>query len=112
MKMVLVVRQDIGMGKGKAAAQCAHAAVSLTWNKSEKTHKWMHGDPAQAKIVLKAVFEDMEKIAKECEKQGLSHVWIQDAGRTQIEPGTFTVLGIGPEDEDKLDKITGHLRLL
>merc|ERR1719516_228843 len=26
-KMVLVVRTDIGMGKGKAAAQCAHAAV-------------------------------------------------------------------------------------
>ena len=27
-KMVLVVRTDIGMTKGKAAAQCAHAAVS------------------------------------------------------------------------------------
>ena len=27
-KMVLVVRQDLKMGKGKACAQCAHAAVS------------------------------------------------------------------------------------
>ena len=27
-KMVLVVRTDIGMGKGKACAQCAHAAVA------------------------------------------------------------------------------------
>ena len=26
-KMVLVVRQDLGMGKGKIAAQCCHAAV-------------------------------------------------------------------------------------
>merc|ERR1719400_1983126 len=26
-KMVLVVRTDVGMGKGKIAAQCAHAAV-------------------------------------------------------------------------------------
>ena len=27
MKMVLVVRTDLQMGKGKAAAQCAHAAL-------------------------------------------------------------------------------------
>ena len=27
-KMVLVVRNDLKMGKGKACAQCAHAAVS------------------------------------------------------------------------------------
>ncbi|PIK56816.1 putative peptidyl-tRNA hydrolase 2, mitochondrial [Apostichopus japonicus] len=26
-KMVLVVRQDLKMGKGKVAAQCSHAAV-------------------------------------------------------------------------------------
>ncbi|XP_078681217.1 peptidyl-tRNA hydrolase 2, mitochondrial-like isoform X2 [Branchiostoma floridae x Branchiostoma belcheri] len=28
-KMVFVVRQDLKMGKGKVAAQCSHAAVSL-----------------------------------------------------------------------------------
>lgn len=28
-KMVLVVRNDLKMGKGKACAQCSHAAVSL-----------------------------------------------------------------------------------
>ena len=27
-KMALVVRTDLGMGKGKACAQCAHAAVA------------------------------------------------------------------------------------
>lgn len=33
-KMVLVVRNDLKMGKGKACAQCSHAAVCLynLWN--------------------------------------------------------------------------------
>lgn len=30
-KMVLVVRNDLKMGKGKACAQCSHAAVSFIY---------------------------------------------------------------------------------
>lgn len=28
-KMIMVARTDLGMGKGKIAAQCCHAAVNL-----------------------------------------------------------------------------------
>ena len=35
--MVLVVRTDIGMQKGKAAAQCAHAALAC-YKKALKSH--------------------------------------------------------------------------
>lgn len=37
---------------------------------------------------------------------------ISDAGHTQVDPGTVTVLGIGPEISDKLNKITGKFRLM
>jgi PTH2 family peptidyl-tRNA hydrolase len=42
---------------------------------------------------------------------GLTVSLIQDAGRTQIEPGSRTVLGIGPGPADLMDKVTGHLKL-
>ncbi len=35
--MVLVVRTDLGMQKGKAAAQCAHAALAC-YKKALKSH--------------------------------------------------------------------------
>ena len=37
---------------------------------------------------------------------------VQDAGRTEVEPGTKTVLAIGPDLNSKIDEITGKLKLL
>eukprot|EP00434_Breviolum_minutum_P041405 symbB.v1.2.036829.t1/scaffold5292.1/size28769/2 len=37
---------------------------------------------------------------------------IQDAGHTEVEPGTTTVLAIGPAGGKQLDEVTGHLKTL
>ena len=68
----------------------------------------------QAKVALKAPEggkEALEILQNKAKKEGLASVIIHDAGRTQIESGTATVLGIGPGPSDIVDKVTGHLKL-
>ncbi|XP_043493274.1 peptidyl-tRNA hydrolase 2, mitochondrial-like [Polistes fuscatus] len=116
-KMVIVVRNDIVMGTGKIAAQCAHAALECYRNapinpiKRYMFQSWLYN--GQPKIVLQVSSEqkllDLERSAK---KIGLVTAVIRDAGRTQLKPGTISVLGIGPDLSTEVNKITSHLKLL
>lgn len=65
------------------------------------------------KVVLKGKDkETLENIKAECKKLKIPTYLVADAGRTQIEAGSVTVLGIGPEISEKLNKITGKLKLM
>uniref|UniRef100_A0A8C8RKP1 Peptidyl-tRNA hydrolase 2, mitochondrial n=1 Tax=Pelusios castaneus TaxID=367368 RepID=A0A8C8RKP1_9SAUR len=113
-KMVLIVRNDLKMGKGKVAAQCSHAAVSaykqVQRRNPELLKQWEYC--GQPKVVLKAPDEDtLVQLLVEAKQLGLTVSIIQDAGRTQIAPGSRTVLGIGPGPADIVDKVSGHLKL-
>lgn len=113
-KMVLVVRNDLKMGKGKIAAQCSHATLGLykkLMNRATKSLKrWeMCG---QVKVVVKVESEDDMLIFQERAKSVKlpTHITI-DAGRTQIAPNSRTVMAIlGPAD--MVDDVTGGLKLL
>ena len=50
-------------------------------------------------------------VARSSREMGLVTSLIRDAGRTQIAPGSKTVLGVGPAPADLVDKVTGHLKL-
>ncbi|XP_058944031.1 peptidyl-tRNA hydrolase 2, mitochondrial [Pocillopora verrucosa] len=113
-KMVLVVRQDLGMGKGKVAAQCCHAAVGLCrqmeTNNPKLLHEW--DQTGCAKVVVKAPDEEtLVELTRQGRSLGLETCLIRDAGRTQIAPGSKTVLGVGPGPVDIVDRVTGHLKL-
>lgn len=113
-KMVLVVRQDLGMGKGKIAAQCCHAAVGLCRQLERSNPKLLHQweSTACAKVVVKAPDETtLVELARKGRSTGLEVCIIRDAGRTQIAPGSKTVLGVGPGPVDLVDQVTGHLKL-
>ncbi|XP_027759117.1 peptidyl-tRNA hydrolase 2, mitochondrial [Empidonax traillii] len=113
-KMVLIVRNDLKMGKGKVAAQCAHAAVSA-YKQAERRNPELLKQwecCGQPKIVLKAPDEEaLAQLLAEAKRLGLTVSLIQDAGLTQIAPGSRTVLGIGPGPADVIDEVSGHLKL-
>ncbi|KAL5788681.1 hypothetical protein ACOSP7_005630 [Xanthoceras sorbifolium] len=113
-KMVLVVRNDLKMGKGKIAAQCSHATLGLYKKLLHRAPKALNRWEmcAQPKVVLKIESEeDMLVLQDRAKSLKLpTHITI-DAGRTQIAPNSRTVMAIlGPVEV--VDDVTGGLKLL
>lgn len=113
-KLVIIARTDLGISKGKMAAQVAHAAVncSLQSKKSDssKFRKWY--SEGQKKVVVKTTSESsLKQLQQYAIEIGLINSLITDAGLTEVPPGTITCLGIGPDTETKIDEISGKLSL-
>ncbi|CAL1685530.1 unnamed protein product [Lasius platythorax] len=112
-KLILVIRTDLKMGKGKVAAQCSHAAVAA-YKAARKHPKILKAweESGQAKITLKVDSEAaLVEIAKQAKAVGLLSNIVQDAGHTQIPAGSKTVCGVGPGPANLIDQVTGHLKL-
>ncbi|KAM3452871.1 hypothetical protein MY3296_004140 [Beauveria thailandica] len=120
-KLVLVVRTDLGMTKGKIAAQCSHATLAcykaLAGNadpgSTERKMLARWEKYGQAKIAVQVKSQDeMLQLCRKARGMGLTAEVVKDAGRTQIEAGSMTVLGVGPAPRSLIDEVTGHLKLL
>ncbi|ODV79862.1 peptidyl-tRNA hydrolase [Suhomyces tanzawaensis NRRL Y-17324] len=120
VRMTLIVRQDLKMGKGKAAAQCLHATLALykkitnpeseAYN-PEMVQRWEYGN-GQAKITLQVPNqEEMDTLFAQAISLGINSYIVHDAGRTQIAAGSATVLGLGPAPKAVIDEITSNLKL-
>lgn len=112
LKQVILMRSDLGMGKGKMIAQGAHASVEAVFESNKKLLlNWKRG--GMKKVTLKVNSqEELEELIKKAQGEDLCAVTIRDAGRTQIESGTMTCGAIGPAPEEKINKICGHLQLM
>ena len=114
VKLVLVINNDLKMGKGKIAAQAGHASVSATLRAGEyrpaSLDLWLKS--GQKKICLKSSYDELIELESKAKADGIQTVRITDAGKTQIPSGSLTVIAFGPDNEDKLQSLTGHLKLL
>ncbi len=134
VKQVIVVRSDLKMVRGKEDAQCGHAVIawmacrmqmSNLWynsdNKPVGVHakakftnvevEWLSGKNKKVTVVVGSEEELMEIDRRAKEAHILSYV-ITDEGLTQFNGvPTKTCLALGPDLSEKIDKITGHLKL-
>lgn len=114
-KQVIIVRRDLKLGRGKLAAQVAHASLTAYLEAARLRPEWAARwlETGQRKVVVAvANLDELLTIKRRVEEEGLPTALIEDAGLTQVEPGTITALAVGPAPEPLIDKTTRHLKLL
>lgn len=114
-KLVVVVRTDLALTKGKLAVQVAHASVNCAVQAYQRRRGVYDGwyREGQKKVVTKVgTLRELLELKSMAEAKGLITSLITDAGLTQLPPGTTTCLGIGPAPSREVDPLTGHLGLV
>ncbi len=114
-KMVIVIRTDLKMTKGKIAAQASHAAVICVEEAKRNKQNWLKTwfYEGQKKVVVQVSSkEDLELVFQKARSINLPCSFINDAGMTELPPGTPTAVAIGPAPNNNIDNITSNLKLL
>ena len=135
-KMMIVMRRDLKMRKGKIAAQAGHACVEavlmalkkenrlndiekssdgveLTLDKKTNTplSEWFHYGCAKVCVYVDSEAELLD-IARKATERGILSAMITDAGMTEFHGiPTKTCLALEPLPCDIADELTGHLNL-
>jgi len=113
-KQVIILRTDLGMSKGKIAAQAGHAAVAAAEEARKRNSDWWRAwlREGQCKIAVKAgSAKELTELEREAKEMRLPCALITDRGLTELPPATLTCLGIGPAPSSKVYEITGTLSL-
>lgn len=118
--MYLIVRESLNMSVGKTAAQCAHAAqillqkyyldyfAEVTDEKYQLFRDWLNS--SFRKVVLRADEKEWLKLKSEFSANNIALV--VDAGLTELEPNTETVIGLAPMRKSQVPKLVKRLQVL
>jgi PTH2 family peptidyl-tRNA hydrolase len=119
-KQVIVMRRDLGMRRGKEIAQGAHASMiwlalrirqpGYTFTEAERL--WLSG-PFTKVCVRVDSEEELLDVVHAARAAGVLVQLVIDAGKTEFHGvPTPTCCAVGPDDPERIDPITGHLKLL
>lgn len=112
MKQVIVVRNDLKMSKGKTAAQACHACLGA-YKKADSDKIRLWEQEGQKKVIVKVnSLEELFEIKEIAKKNNVPNFIVKDAGRTELPTSTITCLGVGPDTDEIIDKVTQDLKLL
>ncbi|MFA6446544.1 MAG: aminoacyl-tRNA hydrolase [Candidatus Paceibacterota bacterium] len=112
LKQVIIARSDLSISRGKLASQVAHASVeAVLCSESEIVIGWR--SEGMPKIVLQiGDQEKLRELIQRARHASLISVLIEDDGLTEFGDKTITCGAIGPDEANKINKITGGLKLL
>lgn len=110
-KQAILLREDLGMSKGKMIAQACHASLKA-YRKADSSDAEDWERNGAKKVVLEVDGDEIEKRYRKADSNGLPTAMVKDAGETELEPGTKTAVGIGPAGKSRIDSVTGDLKLI
>ncbi len=128
VKQVIVIRKDLKMRRGKEIAQGSHASISFLTKRlipQIKRDEFVNLRDGFTNVELKWMSERFTKVCLQVNSEAELHdIYAQakvanlevniilDAGLTEFDGvATYTCLAIGPDYSEKIDKVTGHLKL-
>lgn len=140
IKQVIILRTKYPDGKGgffkprtgKLIAQSAHASMKVFFDRisnieeafkdtniysanvvlTDKMKEWVEGSFKKIVVGIDTE-EELIKIYKEAKEKGIPCSMIEDNGLTEFKGvKTKTAVAIGPDLSEKIDLITGDLKLL
>lgn len=126
-KQVIVIRKDLKMRRGKEIAQGAHASMAFLTKKlcgvypqlsnfqsieiSTIEREWINNSFKKVCVRVNSE-EELQTIHSKALNAGLISHLIIDSGLTEFDGAkTATCCAIGPDLDEKIDKITGYLEL-
>lgn len=132
VKQVIVIRKDLKMRRGKEITQGAHASMAWLTNRMNLSEPdpsysaearafpgislslaewcWVAGNFRKITCQVSSE-EELLALHDKAKAAELVTELITDAGLTEFDGPTVTALAIGPDYDDKIDKVTGDLKL-